>query len=507
MEISMAAKQSDTGSNNNQKNEPNYPRLVCLETDQIRLYDSNPRTTRNPVYDEIKLSILNQGLEQPLIVTRRPGEATYIVKAGGNTRLQILKELYAASADPSFAMVNCIEVDWQDESDVLLGHLRENSLRGDLCFVDKAAAVCAYTQLLAEEQGGIQPTIREIQDALNDRGYPVSSGLLSYMRYTTEFLLSAMPVALSDGLGRCAVEKIRRLHSYAGRVWVQCNVGSADEFDTIFAELCHRHDGPDWQPEPLRRAVEIEIAEAADISIQTVSMAIDATQFVCQPLPEMDLTEVARKSNDDDPILSDIGTRRAANDTRYDPPEPAALGVSVAFVDGADDQQQTDEPAPMTTVLPTFVELRRTAYAVADGLSNRYGLSDLILPLPDCGNGFLVADLPPASLLEHADPMSCAVLSTLWWQLMAFSETACAPPDVITDRLPESSDLRTIIEQALLELLFDRVRVIDAAHLADHFWSQLPEQDWHDWLSLANTHRQIRAKVIVSEQPLWSRAL
>ena len=61
-----------------------------LDVQCIQPYERNPRHSRNPEYDWIKDSIRSNGLDQPLVITQRPGAADYIVHAGGNTRLQSL---------------------------------------------------------------------------------------------------------------------------------------------------------------------------------------------------------------------------------------------------------------------------------------------------------------------------------------------------------------------------------------------------------------------------------
>ena len=50
------------------------PIRVSLE--QLRPYDYNPRTLRNPLHDQLKASIRERGLDQPPTITRRPGETT-----------------------------------------------------------------------------------------------------------------------------------------------------------------------------------------------------------------------------------------------------------------------------------------------------------------------------------------------------------------------------------------------------------------------------------------------
>ena len=76
------------------------PMLVTLE--QLRPYEHNPRFIRNPLYDDIKASIRERGLDQPPPITRRPGETYFIIRNGGNTRLAILGELWQETHDERF---------------------------------------------------------------------------------------------------------------------------------------------------------------------------------------------------------------------------------------------------------------------------------------------------------------------------------------------------------------------------------------------------------------------
>ena len=124
---------------------------LVIEIARIQLYERNPRHGRNPEYDRIKDSIRSNGLDQPLVITQRPGAADYIVHAGGNTRLLILKELFEETGEERFSRIQCVFKPWCRESDVLLAHLRENDLRGSLTFIDKARAVLDAKQLFAED--------------------------------------------------------------------------------------------------------------------------------------------------------------------------------------------------------------------------------------------------------------------------------------------------------------------------------------------------------------------
>ena len=188
----LAAEDSDeTGS-----------RALRLEITRIKLYERNPRRSKNPEYDRIKASILKSGMDQGLLVTQRPGDKDYIVQAGGNTRLQILKELFGATGDERFFWVDCLFVKWDRESTVLLAHLRENELRGNLTFIDKARAVFDVKDIITKELEASDIPHRRLESFLRDHGYSVSYAVISLMGYAVSILLPMLPTALESGLGK-----------------------------------------------------------------------------------------------------------------------------------------------------------------------------------------------------------------------------------------------------------------------------------------------------------------
>ena len=84
------------------------PGSLIVEIALIQPYERNPRHGRNPEYDRIKDSIRSNGLDQPLVITQRPQANDYIVHAGGNTRLLILKELFEETSDERFSRIQCV---------------------------------------------------------------------------------------------------------------------------------------------------------------------------------------------------------------------------------------------------------------------------------------------------------------------------------------------------------------------------------------------------------------
>ncbi|MCP4735080.1 MAG: ParB N-terminal domain-containing protein, partial [Bosea sp.] len=245
-------------------------RFLWLPVTEIRPYDRNPRRADNPEADRIQASIRAGGMDQPLVVTQRPGDSHVMVQAGGNTRLRIVQALFAQTGDPRFEHVPCLFQPWRRESDVLLAHLKENDLHGPLSFIDKALAVAEAKRLFEAELGEGALSQRRLEELLKTRGYSLSHGLISRMAYAVEPLLPAMPQALQAGLGRPQVERLRALDRAACTLWQHHGLGDETTFGEVFAQLCRRYDGPDWDIEPLRGALETELAEHAETSIDTV---------------------------------------------------------------------------------------------------------------------------------------------------------------------------------------------------------------------------------------------
>jgi len=191
------------------------PMLVTLE--QLRPYELNPRFIRNPLYDDIKASIRERGLDQPPPITRRPGETFFIIRNGGNTRLAILGELWQETRDERFFRIHCLFRPWTNEITTLLGHLAESDLHGQLTFIERALAVAKLKTMLEPE--GAVLSQRELARRLATGGYPISQSHISRMLDTLEHLLPAIPQTLYAGLGKPQIERLIALRSQAERTW------------------------------------------------------------------------------------------------------------------------------------------------------------------------------------------------------------------------------------------------------------------------------------------------
>jgi ParB family protein of integrating conjugative element (PFGI_1 class) len=123
-----------------------------LSIDDIETYSHNPRSTTNPKYAEIKASMKAGGMTSAITVTRRPGAPKYHPYGGGNTRLEIARELYA-EGDMRFARMMVVTKKWTGDAKVISAHLAENENRGDISFWEKAQGVDMFRQAIEDEQG------------------------------------------------------------------------------------------------------------------------------------------------------------------------------------------------------------------------------------------------------------------------------------------------------------------------------------------------------------------
>jgi ParB family protein of integrating conjugative element (PFGI_1 class) len=211
--------------------------VVTLE--QLRPYELNPRVVRNPLYDELKVSIRERGLDHPPSITRRPNEQHFIIRNGGNTRLSILGELWQETREERFFRLNCLFRPWQSESHVLLGHLVESDLHGQLTFIERALAVAKLLDMLQEPGEALSQ--RELATRLSKGGYPVSQSHISRMFDALEFLLPSIPQVLYAGLGKPNIERVITLRRRAESTWNQY-FGDPQQFALLWMEVLSAFD-------------------------------------------------------------------------------------------------------------------------------------------------------------------------------------------------------------------------------------------------------------------------
>ena len=159
-----------------------------VKVDEIDFFDKNPRKHRdNESYAQIKASIRASGVQHPVHITQRPNSDRYVLAQGGNTRLSIVKELWAETGDIRFASIPCIYLEYTNETDIQIAHLIENEQRQEMCFWDKAQAYSEIREIF-QTSAGKEISQRQIVTVFATHGLSVSQGLLSLLFFANDKL-------------------------------------------------------------------------------------------------------------------------------------------------------------------------------------------------------------------------------------------------------------------------------------------------------------------------------
>lgn len=255
------------------------PMVVTL--DQLRPYDHDPRKKRNPVYEEIKASIRERGLDAAPAITRRPGEGHYVIRNGGNTRLAILRELWAETKDERFFRISCLFRPWPARGEIvaLTGHLAENELRGGLTFIERALGVEKAREFYEEETSATLSQ-SELARRLAADGFPVQQSHISRMADAVRYLLPAIPTVLYGGLGRHQVERLSVMRKASERTWEHYAKGCSLplDFDSFFLEVLSQFDAQadEFSPQRVQDELIGQMSELLDIDYDV--LALDLTE-------------------------------------------------------------------------------------------------------------------------------------------------------------------------------------------------------------------------------------
>ena len=216
--------------------------VLVLNPLDVDFYDGNPRFELGEDYQQLKDSIRKQGLNTKLSVTRRPGAARYMVEAGGNRRLRILKELIEAG-EARFRSEIFVFRAWQSESTVLLRHLSENIQRAHMTLFEEASGILRLKRILEEERGEAY-SLRRLEEILADIGFPVTKSALSIYAFVVERLTALGPAtkALTVKATRDVLQNgLNRLERLAALFGIDAETMYASIFNPVIEEAGRRY--------------------------------------------------------------------------------------------------------------------------------------------------------------------------------------------------------------------------------------------------------------------------
>lgn len=505
--------------------------LIHLPISEIDTYDQNPRRTENPNFSKIKESISKDGLNQPLVVSRRPGQSKFVVYKGGNTRLKAISELYEETADQKFRFVDCSFIPWSGfESDAIIGHLQENSMRKSLCFIDRAYGVKnAIEHLKHESEEDEDLSIRNYHSILVERGYTISLSSLSIMLYAATTVEPWLPSVICASIGRPQIQKLRKLNKAFESV---CNEFGylKDQIHQLFSQTLQNYEEAKWNYQTFRRLLESGLARQTSTSIQDISLRIDGYLYVSsKPLNETfdkisenlekeEQRQKQKNSGANFESLSDDGTENKLKTNQHVIPTSGAgdfnsipLGLVTPPGSGYADstvlnntRKKAPVPKSQRTELETKLEeLRNNAFSAASRIAKRHGFfvnpktkRNIVPSIGDWGIGYMVVDYPP--VVEQKNTSEIAVRDALWWLLLEYCDlqwaSECARPLTAkligtTDLLNfiKSGDSKTIITHAKgkMKCTFPHLGLISFCH------RQLGDDSWQDLYDLTDIYRKI----------------
>ncbi|AUZ58515.1 Protein ybcL precursor [Pseudomonas sp. XWY-1] len=362
------------------------PMVVSLE--QLRPYELNPRVVRNPLYDQIKASIRERGLDQPPAITRRPDQPHFIIRNGGNTRLSILGELWQETRDERFFRIHCLFRPWQSESHALLGHLAESDLHGQLTFVERALAVAKLQDMF--QQSGEPLSQRELSTHLSKGGYPISQSHISRMFDALEHLLPVIPQVLYAGLGKPTIGRLINLRRRAESIWNQY-LGGAQQFPLLWFEVLSAFDC---------EKPELDSSKLQDELIARMALHLKQTPR----LLALEMLQGPHRS----PLPADTPkARRQEIHAESSPPSPA-------IEDAPDTAQELPVPEPVSSACDNSTPQEVRLPTILEALSDDEPLVAAPPITAEIGESHAVSLSPPAPALDDINALRerCAELAT-----------------------------------------------------------------------------------------------
>ena len=257
--------------------------VLTVTLDDIVPYDRNPRQALNPLYNDIRESIRARGLDHPPNITLRPGDDKYMIRDGGNTRLEALAELYQETGDNRFYQFQCKYRPWVSEIDSLAGHLVENELHGRMLFIDRAQAAVQMRDWFKEERQTEELSGRELAKLISATGWTMTHSNLSLLLYAAEHLFAYMPDAFWGGLGKDTVRRIRSVENAARQYWSSVAGHDREFLGVWWAALSDADDVP-FDLRDLKSALSNRIANRLEIKgLGIVNAEIEAILHGSKP--------------------------------------------------------------------------------------------------------------------------------------------------------------------------------------------------------------------------------
>lgn len=414
--------------------DPAVPTLILVNLDNLVPYQGNPRQSRNPAYDEIKESIRAIGLQNPPNVTRADPSHPYMIRDGGNTRLEILRELWEETQDRRFFEFKCMFHPYSDDMDILIKHCIENEMRGGMLLIERGLAALSIKTSL-ETKLGNRLSASALAWELKERGWAVNDRSLGFALYAAEHLVNIIPIAMWAGMGKDQVQRLRKVIGECQAYWAvlddkQQNPSEAEEeFTLIWQEALREVDSEDLTVDQARDAIEGAMADYLGCPVMTLRGDIQAMSegvsrggsvpksVLTGQLPDLTVKPEAKVQKQAPASRTGKGTI-TGSDIRQEAARTSTQETATAWEQGTtietesgledfDESDDADQDSDFTNEHDNSVgsieEIREEILLTAERLAGMYRFEELVVPGDHLAPGtdhFGYLMLPPTPEVE-----------------------------------------------------------------------------------------------------------
>lgn len=250
--------------------------------EQITTVDfSSNQSSKEICEDDLKSSILNSGLNQPLVLAKGPTDNGYLVVSGGNTRFKVLQQIHQESNGKQFAQIPALIYTWPGEVQSRLEHSITDDVSQQFTFLEQSQLVIQFTREYLTSGTTTDLNHQEIATKLTQCGYPISKRMIDLMVYAVDQLYPVIPKTLESGSGIAEIDKVRTLEierqerSLAKGLELQ-------QFQAIFKSVATTWDGEHWNFDLFQADLDKELG----VAVQSLSI-VNEEQSIANGEPKL----------------------------------------------------------------------------------------------------------------------------------------------------------------------------------------------------------------------------
>lgn len=223
--------------------------------------------SKEMVEEDLKRSIVNNGLNQPLVLAKGPTDNGYLLLSGGNKRLKVLQQIYQETKGKKFAQIPAFIYTWPGEVQSRLVHSITNDVAQKFTFLEQSQLVIQFVREWLADGARTETDHQEIATKLTQCGYPISKRMIDLMVYVIDQLYPLIPTMLQAGSGIAEVDRVRNLEMERQEQSLAQGL-ELQQFQTIFRNIANTWDGEHWNFDLFKADLDKELA----VSLRSLSI-------------------------------------------------------------------------------------------------------------------------------------------------------------------------------------------------------------------------------------------